>query len=248
MKKLSPFAILVAASLTAASTTQAAVTALVAGQGFSGTITSNPGNFVLDTGYMVPTTNTTDPVLFETGGDGIGTTLAYVGTDLVVFQDQNSGNEPTMTIDISAFAGQTISIRLDGDYRPANGSRLLSLDVVPTTGAPLSTALTTITTNDARFSGGDGSAFGGISGSLGGHSEAASPVTGFDNAARDITGPGASVLDATELEGVLYNGADADAQRALPIPAASTYFIPEPSAGILLMLGLSGSLLRRRRK
>ena len=243
---MKPFVILPATLLIGSAS--AATLAFVGGDTAAGTITGNPGNTVLDIGYMVPATNSTDPVLFETGGDGIGFMLAHVGNNLRVFQDQNSGAEAALSLDISGLAGQAISIRLDGDFTLANGSRAISLDVVPGAGTPLSISKLDITSADSRLSGSDGTGFGGINGSISGGAEALSGVQGFDVAARDIAGPGSSVLGADDLEGTIYTAAAANTQRGEAIPAASTYFVvPEPSSALLVLLGGLGAIGRHRR-
>lgn len=232
----------------ASGSASAVVLAFQGGDTAAGTITENPGNAVIDFGFKVPASNTTDPVLFETGGDGIGWALGMIGTDLRVFQDQNSGAEASLTLDISSLLGQAISIRLDGDFSQTNGSRQISLSVVDGAGATTSTSALNITSNDARLSGGDGAGFGGINGTLSGQSEAGSGFQGLDVAARDITGPGSSVLGPDTLVGTLYTGADAITQRGEAIPAVSSYtFVPEPSSSLMVVLGGLGLLGRRRR-
>lgn len=226
----------------------ATILAFGGGDTAAGTITGNPGNAVIDFGYQVPAANSTNPVLFETGGDGIGFMLAHVGTTLRVFQDQNSGAETALSLDIASFAGQTVSIRLDGNFTPANGSRAISLDVVPSSGGSVSTSKLDITSADARLSGSDATGFGGIIGSISGNAEAPSGVQGFDIPARDIPGAGASVLGPDALVGTIFTGADANTRRGAAIPAASSYtFVPEPSSALLLVLGGLAATGRRRR-
>ncbi len=230
-----------------------AVTTLTPGNVFGGNIvdgTTGVGDFVLDFGIVLASTNTIDPIIFESGGNGIGTAIALVGDDLVVYQDQNSGVDTVITLDVSGFFGQAIAVRLDGDFSLANGSRALNLTVIPAVGAVLTAGLSNITSATDDFSGGNATAFGGFSGSIAGGSEAGSPLAALDDSSRDVSNASATnVLDSSVLAGILYTEGDATTQRAAPLPTAALFgfAVPEPSSSLLLLAGALGMICRRSR-
>jgi hypothetical protein len=202
---------------------------------------TNQTDWTLDAGYFV---SGSDAVIFEAGGDGTGTALVVVGTTLHVYQDLGDFNTPSPTddtsfsLDISAFAGSAISIRLDADLTTASDS----LTLTATNGTATVSNSAILPVDVVSIAGGNDTGFG---------LTAPGDIAGLDESA--IFAPfndasykpgGANVLGPDFLEGTLYvNEAAPD-----PIPAPSSWgVIPEPGSSTLILLaGLLGGVTRRR--
>lgn len=223
-----------------------------------GTVLQGQDRFVIDLGFLVPSLPvTTDLALFEAGGDGDGTGLALLGSSVQVYMDQRGtslfADDTTFGVDLSPFAGQVVSIRLQGDLTGSTpGSDTVQLDIFDGS-TTLTSNLVTLTANQEQAAGGDGFGTGGRGqNSWPGISEAdgsgATPDMAQFSTGYDIGDGGPNVLGSDVLEGTLYTGpGDSDAALAAGIPDPSTWnVVPEPSAALLGVLG-SIFLLGRRR-
>ncbi|MGD1979925.1 MAG: hypothetical protein PVJ98_11060 [Akkermansiaceae bacterium] len=217
-----PLTIMIA-GLLAPSLSQAA-TINLSGGSEGGAVLQGLNRYVVDLGFLVPTTLpvTTNLALFEAGGDGDGTAISLIGNSLNVYLDfngsSNFADDTTFDLNISAYAGQVVSIRLQGDYSGGAGSDTVRLDV--TNGFTTLTSNTiTLVSNHLQPAGGDGFGTGGRGGnSWAGISEdgaAGAPnMDQFNTTLYDISDGGANVLGSDVIVGNLYTGA-VDSDTAL---------------------------------
>lgn len=224
-----------------------------------GTDLQSQDRYVIDLGFRVPSLPASpDLALFEAGGDGDGTGIAVLGSSLHVYLDTRTSSifaeDTSFSVDLTPFAGQTVSIRLQGNYTGTTaGSDTAQLDVFNGTDT-LTSNLITLTSDHDQAAGGDGFGTGGRgqnswpgiteANGTGGTPDMAQFSTGYD-----IGDGGPNVLGNDVLVGTLYTGAtDSDGALAAGIPdPASWNLIPEPSSGILALLG-TGLLVGSRRR
>ena len=256
-KKLFQFA--GAVVILAVSSSPAAIISL-AGGSEGGAVLQGEDRFVIDLGFVVPSSLpvSTDLALFEAGGDGDGTAISVLGSSLNIYLDSGVSNifadDTTIDLNLSAFAGQVVSIRLQGNYTGASaGTDIVQLDVFDGT-STISSSSISLTTNYTQPAGGDGFGTGGRGGgSWPGISEA-NGIGGTPNMSQfstgyDLSDGGANILGSDVIVGTLYIGAtDSDAALSSGIPDPSSWgLVPEPSGIALLALGSLSALGRRRR-
>jgi len=224
----------------------------LAGGSEGGAVLQSQDRFVVDLGFLVPALPvTTNLALFEAGGDGDGTAIALTGNSIQIYLDNQSGGtiDTNFGVNISSFAGQVVTIRLQGDYTGATGSAdSAQLDITNGT-ASLTSGLVALASNHTQAGGGDGYGTGGRGGgSWPGLSEDPT-MAQFNVLAYDISDNGINVVGSEELVGVLNTGAsDSDTALTSGIPAPSSWgIIPEPSSGLLALLG-AGLLASRQRR
>lgn len=230
----------------------AAVITLTPGAARTDDPVTGVNDWTLDAGLVV-TSLPASPncIIFEAGGDGTGSALALVGSDLVYYYDigdflvSTPANDKFMTVDISAFAGSVISIRLDADLSTASDT----ITLTATDGSTTVTDSVTPDTNVFSIAGGNDTGFGVVAADLAGLDESAEPgfpnMAQFQNASYFVGGANAHGADA--LAGTLYTTLADQPPGALPDPASWGLAIPEPGSSVLVGSGLALMLLRRRR-
>ncbi len=190
-------------------------------------------------------------VLFESGGDGTGIAITLMGNSLQVFQDQGDFNvsSPTgdtfFSVDVSSFANQTLSIRLDANLGGDVGEDTLQLDVFNGLSV-LTSGVVTLPVNLTQSAGANDTGLGIVVGDIAGldeSGEAGFPDMAQFNSALYRAG-GANALGEDVLAGILYT--DQDPAGGIPAPG-SWGLIPEPSSVLLLAFGSCLLLGRRKR-
>ncbi len=241
---------LVAFTAGALSTASAAVITLSPGPRTDDPVTG-VNDWTLDAGFVVDVVPANpNRILFEAGGDGLGTALAFIGSELVVYQDSGDfvasspGPDSFFTLDISSLAGSVISLRLDADLAGAADT----LTLTATDGSITVTNFVTLPSDVGSIAGGNDTGFGVVAADLAGLDESVEP--GFPNMAQfqnaSYMNSGANTLGADRLAGTLYTGAD-QPPATLPAPSSWGLVVPEPGPAAFLSLAAGGMLLRRRR-
>ena len=207
-------------------------------------------DWTLDVGLVVGALpSNPNRIIFEAGGDGLGSALALVGNSLVYYYDQGGyvASSPTgdgiMTLDISGFANSVISIRLDADISTATDV----ITLTATDGAVTLTNNFTLAANAAAIAGGNDTGFGVVAADLAGLDESIEPgspdMAQFQNAS--YFNGGVNALAADSLAGTLYTEID-QSPAQLPAPSSGA-LVPEPSSALLLGTALMFGASRRRR-
>lgn len=247
---------LVGAAAFATTVAHGAVITLVPGVQRTDDPVTGVSDWTLDAGILLPVLPAaTGRVIFEAGGDGLGTALALIGSDLVVYQDQGDFNASSpaddtfFSLDVGSLAGRVVSLRLDADL--AGASDRLTLSVFD--GAATLSADAVLPLDGTSIAGGNDTALGGVAGDTAGLDE--SVEVGFPDFAQlntaaynvDAAQPiGENVLGVGLLAGTLYTAED---QPPADLPAPGSWgLIPEPAASILIGLAGFALILRRRRR
>ena len=231
----------------------AAVITLTPGAARTDDPVTNINDWTLDAGLAVDAVPAApNRVIFEAGGDGLGSALVWIGNELVYYYDRDAFNvsSPTndrfMSLDISPFAGSVISVRLDADLSSAS-------DVITLTATNGSLTLTdsiNLPIDGTSAAGGNDTGFGLTApGDIAGLDESAE--AGFPNMAQ-FSSPaykpnGANVLGADQLAGTLYTTLDDQPPGTIPTPSSWGLVIPEPGTGLLIALATTALAFRRRR-
>lgn len=246
----------VLAALTAiASPASAAVFTLTPGAERGDDPVTNIADWTLDAGLAIESIPASpNRIIFEAGGDGLGSALAWIGNELTYYFDVGDFNNSSpaddrfFSLDISPFAGSVISIRLTADLSTATDVITLSA----TDGNLTLSDAVTLPGNRTSVAGGNNTGFGVTSQDLAGLDESAEPgfpdMAQFNAASYKIVAgtPGANVLGADRLAGTLYTETD-QAPAAIPAPSSWGIVIPEPGTPVLLTAAALLLGMRRRR-
>ena len=208
--------------------------------------------WTLDAGLVVSSLPANpNRIIFEAGGDGTGSALALIGSELLYYYDvgdfnaSSPANDRFFSIDISAMANAVISIRLDANLSGATDT--VSLTVTDGTTTLMGSA--TLPTDVSTAAGGNNTGFGVVAEDLAGLDE--SGEAGFPNMAQFQNAAyfdgGANALGADQLAGTLCTTAANQPPASIPAPASWGLAVPEPGAIALLLPSLAITLLRRRR-
>ncbi|MEZ5324732.1 MAG: PEP-CTERM sorting domain-containing protein [Verrucomicrobiales bacterium] len=233
---------------------QAAVTMVNGGENHP-SLLQNQTDWTVDMGVALPVFPASPGlVLMESGGDGTGVAAVLQGNDLVLYQDNGDFNVSTPDVDdyavydISSFSGQVVSMRLTGSFATATDT--IALSILGSDGTTFAETLT-MSADIVNAAGGNRFGLGGVAGDLAGVDESAEAgypnTAAFNNADYDVDAApvGANVLGPDRIKGIVYTGTDA-APAALPAPT-SWGVVPEPSTGLLSLLGTCLLVFRRRR-
>lgn len=233
-----------------------AITAVSGGQNHP-SLLQNQTDWTVDLGLVVPALPSgPGAVLFESGGDGTGIAAVIIGSDLVIYHDSGDFSVSTPAVDnkasydISSFAGEVVSMRAVASLGTAADT--IELSILGVSGGSFNQTFS-IAQDITNAAGGNRFGFGGVAQDLAGLDESAEVgfpnMAAFNNAAFDVDldPVGANVLGADVLQGMIYTGADA-APGSIPAPGSwGLTAVPEPSTGLLGLLGAGLVFFRRRR-
>ncbi|MDG2124180.1 MAG: PEP-CTERM sorting domain-containing protein [Verrucomicrobiales bacterium] len=240
-----------------ASPATAAVITLIPGVERTDDPVTGVNDWTLDAGLVIGSLPASpNRIIFEAGGDGLGSALALVGSELLYYYDigdfQNSSpaGDAFFSLDISSLAGSVISLRLDADLSTASDT----VSLTATNGSLTLNNSVAIPTDRTSIAGGNNTGFGLTAADLAGLDESAEP--GFPNMAQFNTtaykstvanGPGANILGADQLAGTLYTTLADQPPGSIPTPSSWGLVIPEPGTGLLVAFATAALAFRRRR-